>query len=164
MDQHLAGPFLRCLRAEEELLAESRTVADVVYAALRGGDLAAVTAAVSRQQALADAMAEAGTARTAAAVALAHSVGLPDNGLTLNLLAANVPAPFAADVLAARERLTALTAELGALQTRNANLLGHLRSFFRGVLSDLAPADAPARYGPSGGRLTPPGGALQTRG
>ncbi len=163
MNQHPTEPLLRCLRAEEELLTESLAFASEVYAALRRADLATASAVAARQQSLAAAMADAAAARTASAGALARSLGLREDGLTLSLIAAKLPAPFDADVLAARERLTALTAELGALQTRNANLLGHLRSFFRGVLSDLAPTDSPARYGPTGSRLNPLG-ATSTRG
>jgi hypothetical protein len=73
---------------------------------------------------------------------------------TLTALVAKLP-ETAADLRAARDRLRALAADLAASQDRNANLIVHLRSYFRGVLSGLAAPDAPARYGPSGGRLEP---------
>ena len=152
-DQHPATAFLRCLGVEETLLTEALAIADDVSAALRSGDIASAIAATTRQRTLAGELAAAGMTRTASANALAQHLDLPNAGLTLSLLAERLPAPFADDVRAARERLAGLTSRFAAVQTRNANLLGHLRSFFRGVLADLAPTDAPVRYGPSGSRV-----------
>ncbi|HEX4608856.1 MAG TPA: hypothetical protein VH092_11685, partial [Urbifossiella sp.] len=96
--------------------------------------------------------------------ALAAAVGLPAAGLTLAALAARAPGPAGDDLLAARARLAAATAELAGIQQRYANLAFHLRSYFRGVMSALTAAGGPSRYGPTGAVLGPAGGTLQTRG
>jgi hypothetical protein len=160
----LADTLLRHLGREESLLRATLTGVTAVCAALRRGDLAAAFDA-SAQQALAPQLRETADDRTAAATALAREVGLVGEVLTLTALAAKLPAPHAAELLAARERLAALTAEVSAVQARNANLITSLRSYFRGVLSDLTAPDAPLRYGPSGSRLEPSTGVgVQARG
>jgi hypothetical protein len=135
-----------------------------LHAALRAGNLSAARDLTDKQNKNAVAIYTAGTARTKEAAALAASLGLPA-GLPLLALAEKVAAELSTELRAARERLTKLTSELEAIQTRNANLLAHLRSFFRGVLSDLTGDDTPARYGPSGQWLTAsPSGILPVRG
>jgi hypothetical protein len=136
-----------------------------LHTALLNGDLAGARAISERQGAHATALTAAAVDRAASANALAGVLGLPADGLTLATLAAKLPEPMAAQVLAARARLLVVTSELAEFQVRNANLLNHLRSFFRGVLSDLTGFDAPLRYGPSGSRLGPATGvAIQVRG
>jgi hypothetical protein len=154
-----ATEFLRLLASEERLLGEAVATQREVHAALRRGDVAAVTAAQQTQEKLAVALREAAAPREAAARELAALVGLAPDGLTLSLLADRLPEPWAAEVRAARDRLQAAAGEFGELQARNANLVGYLRSYFRGVLSDLTDGGAPARYGPSGGRVAPASGA-----
>lgn len=161
----LAASFLQRLRVEEDLLADALASANELYAALRRGDTTAATATTARQRANAASLHDAGAARAIAAGALAHALGIPADGLKLTALAEKLPDDLGAEVLAARERLATVTAELATIQTRNANLLAHLRSFFRGVLSDLTADDTPARYGPSGSWLAPvPGATLPARG
>jgi hypothetical protein len=166
---HLAPPqaatFLKHLEREEELLRAALVNVSELHAALLQGDLAGAQAVSERQGAHAAALVAAAVDRTASANALAGALGLPADGLTLAALATKLPEPLAAQVLTARAKLLTVTTELAAFQTRNANLLGHLRSFFRGVLSDLTGFDAPLRYGPSGSRLQPATGvAIQVRG
>lgn len=157
----LVETFLRHLGAEERLLAAVLEKANEVTETLRRGDLRAATAAGAEQHELAAALRAASGARLDAAGALARALNTSHDPLTLAALAEHLPEPERGAVLAARERLAAVAADLNRIQTRNANLLGHLRSFFRGVLSDITADDAPARYGPSGSWLAP---ALLTRG
>ena len=156
--------LLRHLEREEALLRAALAGVTAVSEALRRGDLASAFDA-SAQQALATDLREAAAERAAAAMALGREFGLSGEAVTLANLAAKLSEHYATELLAARERLTALTAEIAAIQARNANLITHLRSFFRGVLSELTAPDAPLRYGPSGSRLEPAtGAAVQARG
>ena len=163
--QQLLAPFLRHLGSEEALLRDALAGATEVHAALRRGDLAGALAATARQAATGTALGDAAAVRTASATALARELGISADAPTLAALAAKLPDPLAVVVRAARDRLAAVAADLTAVQARNANLVGHLRSFFRGVLSELTAPGAPLRYGPSGGRLEPAtGAAVQARG
>ncbi|MFM8272200.1 MAG: flagellar export chaperone FlgN [Gemmata sp.] len=157
----LAVSLLESLAREEDALRAALAGVTAVNDALRRGDLAFALGAADEP--LAEQLRVAAAARTATANGLARAVGLNGEPPTLSNLAARLDSPHSAELLAARERLTSLTAQIAAVQTRNANLITHLRSFFRGVLADLTP-DSPARYGPSGSRLGPPAGAPpQTR-
>ncbi len=168
----LADTLIRHLGREEALLRTALANVTAIHAALRCGDLA--TALGISTQALAAELREAADDRSAAATALAREVArLSESGsaclaldsesratgevktVTLTALAANLPEPHAAELLATRVRLAAVTAELAEVQARNANLITHLRSYFRGVLSELTAPEAPLRYGPSGSRLEP---------
>lgn len=148
----LAVSLLESLRREEELLRAALTTAADVQAALHRGDLPAALDSSTKQW-LAAELHAAGEARFASASALAHALGLNAESSTLASLAAKLDGPHAAELLAARDRLKVIAGELAGIQDRNANLVAHLRSFFRGVLSDLATPDAPVRYGPSGSKL-----------
>ena len=160
----LAATLLEHLACEEALLRAALAGVTDVQAALRRGDLPAALGA-SAQEALAVELQAAGKARATSADALGRAVGLSGEDLTLTALAAKSDAPHAAELLAARDRLAAVAGELVAVQSRNANLIVHLRSFFRGVLSDLTAPDAPTRYGPSGSRLgAATGAAVKTSG
>ena len=161
----LLPPFLQLLRVEEQLLRDAGTVLGGVHAALRRGDLAAVMAAGPEQEALAAALSSAESARATLLADLAFAAGVSPDGLTLAVLAAALPEPWAGEVQAARDRLVAVAAEVNDFRLRNANLISHLRSYFRGVLSTLTAVDAPVRYGPSGMHLSPAsGGVIQARG
>jgi hypothetical protein len=161
----LADSLLRHLRDEEALLRESLALLTGVSAALRAGDLGAVAAAQPAQESLAAALQAVHAARLAPVEALAAAVGLPGEGLTLGVLAMRLPEPWADQARKARDRLIAVAAEIAAVQGRNANLIAHLRSFFRGALRALTAADAPVRYGRSGVCLVPAaGGAIQASG
>ena len=159
----LAASLLSSLAHEEALLRTALAGATEVSSALRKGDLPAALGATA-QEPLAARLREAADARTSAANALAAAVGLNAEPMTLSALAAKLDAPAAAELLAARDRLAALAAEIAAIQDRNANLIAHLRSFFRGVLSDLTAPDVPVRYGPSGSRVGVAGSAVQASG
>ena len=161
-----ADNLLDQLRAEESLLGETLVSLTELTDALRRGDLATVNAARPRQESLATALADRARCRTAAATSLAEAVGLPaTTNLTLAVLAAHLPDPTAKGLLASRDRLANLVAKISEYQRRNANLIRHLRSYFRGVMAVLAAADAPIRYGPSGANLAPRAGAMiQVRG
>lgn len=163
MPSRHADHFLASLAAEEQALRAATAAAADLHAALRRGDLSGFD-----RPALEVAAADLQTttaARNAAAAPLAEAVGLPAAGLTLSALADRLPDPWAAETRAARDRLSGVAAELADLHRRNANLACHLRSYFRGVLSELTAADAPGRYGRSGGWMAPAGGsALTARG
>jgi hypothetical protein len=157
--------LLRHLADEEALLRAALANALALHDALRRGDLPGAQTAARQQGPLAADIAAAGVRRAAAAAALAFTLGLPADGLTLAALAARLAPDLAAGVQSARERLVAVTTDLTAIQARNANLLNHLRSYFRGVLSGLIAPDAPRRYGRSGCGLEPAAGsAIQRRG
>jgi hypothetical protein len=161
----LAATLLDHLRDEEGLLREALDSLTEVHAALRRGDLDAVTAARPRQEALAAALADRHASRSATADRLAEALGLAPAGITLSGLAARLPAADAADFLAARDRLAALADQLREYQRRNAILIHHLRSYFRGVMTALAGVDTPVRYGPTGSSSAPHAGAMiQARG
>lgn len=128
-----------------------------MHAALRRGDLAAVEGLRAHQESLAASLHAAGAERAEGAARLAAELGLAADA-TLSALAECLPGPAASELRELRPRLAAAAAELGDLQRRNANLIGHLRSYFRDVLADLTAADAPVRYGPSGARLAAAGG------
>jgi len=163
--QHLVETFLQHLGREESLLRDALAHVNSVYAALRQGDLAAAQNCAAELQPVVASLHEAAANRITSATALANEVGITGEELTLSTLAAHLPDSFASDLRAARERLTAVAAELTAIHTRNANLIGHLRSYFRGVLSSLAAPNAPQRYGRSGDRLAPTlVGAIRTQG
>jgi hypothetical protein len=159
-----ARTFLQQLAREESLLRDALANVTVLHGALRRGALAESLTYSTEQAALGVALREAADARTASALELAREVGLTGEDLTLSALAAKLPESLAAEVRDARARLAGVTAELSAVHTDNANLIGHLRSFFRGVLSGLATPGAPQRYGPSGGRVESAGGAVQAHG
>jgi hypothetical protein len=154
--------LLARLRDEEELLRAATAATAAAHAALRSGDMTALGGAHTEQESLAGRMQEAAAARQAAAEAVAAAVGVPAAGLTLAAIAARLPDPT--ELLAARARLAAAAGELEAIQRRHANLALHLRSYFRGVLSELTAGAVAGRYGPSGSVLGPAGGTLQTRG
>lgn len=155
MLSHLVPSFLQHLHQEETLLREALSSAHALYAALVAGELRSAQNSSLRQESLATALGEAASRRADAAAVVAHAVGLTGSAFTLTALAARLPEPLATEVTITRDRLAVLTAELTAAQTRNANLLHHLRSYLRGVLSE-ADTDVPARYGPSGVRVDSP--------
>lgn len=145
--------FLQHLAVEEQLLGAAIEKGQEVYDALRRSDLPAVYAIGAQQERIAADIRAAAAARL---VAAAELVPPPTpEPFTLAALADLLPEPDGAAVRAARERLAALAAELNQIQTRNANLLGHLRSFIRDVLADFIPDDTPTRYGSSGQWLPP---------
>jgi hypothetical protein len=149
----LAEQLLDQLAGEEELLRQARECVMGLYASLRKGDVPAVQVALPRNEALAAQLAARGGQRQAAAARLAEAVGLPATA-TLQQIAAASPDPFGPKFLAARTTLRALATQVDQFRTANANLIDRLRSFFHDVLSGLTAPDAPARYGPTGNRLT----------
>jgi hypothetical protein len=161
----LTETFLQHLSSEESLLLDALANVTAVHLALRQGDLPSAETFSTQQSDLGAALGEAAARRSTSARELAHELGLADKELTLSAIAAKLPEPQAAEVRAARERLVAVTNQLATIHTQNANLIGHLRSYFRSVLSGLAAPDAPQRYGRSGSRLeSAAAGAIQTHG
>lgn len=162
----LTASFLQQLDAEEQLLNEALAVATDIYSALRQGKLAPIKDTQPRQEQLASALKLGANRREVAAMRLGRALGLSPEGLTLTSLANRLDESAANRILKARERLSSLTAQLTDFQQRNANLIHHLRSYFRSVLSALTKtSDIPVRYGSSGARLTPGfGAAIQARG
>lgn len=149
----LAEQLLDQLAGEEELLRQARECVMGLYTSLRKGDVPAVQVALPRNEVLATQLASRAEQRQAAAARLAGAVGLPTTA-TLQQIAAASPDPFGPKLLAVRSTLRALSTQVDQFRTANANLIDRLRSFFHDVLSGLTAPDAPARYGPSGNRLT----------
>jgi hypothetical protein len=136
--------------------------AETIYSAIRGGDRNTANAATAEQQQLAVAIRTAGEMRDASAAALAGALGLSRSSATLTRFAEVLGEPQTTAITAIRDRLRAATSDFAKIQTRNANLLAHLRSYFRDALADFTANDAPVRYGPSGSRLLPASGAAIT--
>lgn len=149
----LADTFLQSLAHEESLLRDALANVTALHAALRCGEAAESLKLSTQQETLGFSLREAAAARTESARELACEVGLSSEDVTLSALAAKLPEAPAAEVHAARSRLAAIADEIAATHTQNANLVTHLRSFFRGVLSGLTAPDAPKRYGRSGGTI-----------
>lgn len=147
--------LLGLLRHEALLLATSKECLLGVHHALRTGDLTALQAAQPHQEKLAADLRDASARRTVAADDLANTLGIPGGDVALTDLADRLPPPLARQLRDVRDTLRNVVAEVVELQRANANLVHTLRSYFRGVLSGLAAADAPSttRYGPTGGRL-----------
>lgn len=150
----LADTLLDRLAAEEDLLRAALANQTEVHAALRRGDPGEAQALAAEQPALAADMRRAAEARAAASAALARALGAPA-GAALADLAARLPAEPAGRFLAVRDVLRTLTAEIAAVQARNANLIAHLRSFLRGALTAAGAPEPSSRYGPTGSRLAP---------
>lgn len=148
----LADTLLDRLAAEEALLRAALANQQEVHTALRRGDPAEAQALAAEQPALAADMRRAAEARAAASAALARGVGLPEPA-SLTALARHAPAEPAARLLAVRDVLRVLTAEIGDIQARNANLIAHLRSFLRGALTAAGAPEPSSRYGPTGSRV-----------
>ena len=74
-------------------------------------------------------------------------------GASLRDIGQRLPAEEAARLAAQRDRLQESAQIISQFQSANANLIAHLRSYFRGVLSTLAIEGTPVRYGPSGSRV-----------
>lgn len=162
----LVEQLLQHLAVEEQLLGQALELAAEHHETLKSGNFAPLKTYQPRQEELAEALRTAADRREAAAILLGRALGLPAEGLTLAKLAARLGEPEADRIAAVRGRLSRLTAKLGEFQKRNANLIRHLRSFFRSVLSALTKtSDVPVRYGASGACLTPAYGAsIKTRG
>jgi len=148
-----AEQLLEQLAGEEELLRQARECVMGLYTSLRKGDMTAVQAALPRNEALIVQLAARADIRQAAASRLAVALGLPANA-SLQQMAAAAPDPFGPKLLAARTTLRTLATQVDQFRVANANLIDRLRSFFHDVLTGLTTPDAPARYGPSGNRLT----------
>jgi hypothetical protein len=149
----LTEALVQLLAREETLLREGLANAAAMYEALRRGDVPAALAAARQQGPLAASLASATSARAAHAAVLDGTLLLDGKEPTLTLLADQLPEPQATSLRDIRTRLLVVTSELSVIQARNANLLSHLRLFFRGVLAGILPPDVPLRYGPSGRRL-----------
>lgn len=148
-----AEQLLDQLAGEEELLRQARECVMGLYTSLRKGDMPAVHAALPRNEALVARLASVAEQRQASAARAAAALGLPA-GASLQQIAAAAPDPFGPQLLAARTTMRALATQVDQFRTANANLIDRLRSFFQDVLSGLTTPDAPARYGPTGNRLT----------
>jgi hypothetical protein len=151
----LADTLLDRLAAEEELLRAALANQSELHAALRRGDPAEAQALAAEQPALAADMRSAAEARAAASAALARELELPIERAALADLAARLAAAPASRLLATRAVLRDLAAEIAVVQTRNANLIAHLRSFLRGALTAAGAPQPSSRYGPTGSRIAP---------
>jgi len=145
--------LLEQLRLEEDLLAATQASVQGLHAALRRGDLPAMNGFHAHQERLAAEMQLRAKDREAASAALAGLLGLPRVGATLRDLGERLPVDEAARLASQRDRLRESAQVIAQFQSANANLIAHLRSYFRGVLSTLAIEGTPVRYSPSGSRV-----------
>lgn len=157
----LVQALLARLQAEEELLRTAKQVVMRLYATLRKGDLPAVEGLWPEHEKLAAELAARAAERETAAAALAAALQLPATA-TLSELAEPLSPPLAEAVRAARERLRALTQQVQQFQSANANLISHLRSYFREVLGGLTAESPVLRYGPTGNVVSGPTAAAIT--
>ncbi len=148
-----AESLLEQLRLDEDLLTAMRTSVQSLHAALRRGDLPALSGFHAHQERLATEMQFRAKEREATSAILASMVGLPRAGASLRDIGERLPAKDAALLSAQRDRLHESAQIIAQFQCANANLIAHLRSYFRGVLSTLAIEGTPVRYGPSGSRV-----------
>ena len=147
------------LAAEEKTLRAALQSLITLYDSLRRGKPTELEALRANQEILAGQLTDLSKARDEAARSLALALGLGDQDIILASLIQHISDPDATLLKEARERLTALTAEMTLYRERNANLLSHLRSYFRNVLSAITAVDAPVRYGRSGGFVSQPTGS-----
>lgn len=141
------------LRREEEVLRGSQESLRRVQQALKQGDLDSLHQARIEQERLTADLRDISTGRMDAVRVLAHAVGVPVLNPALTEITDRLPSGSAEELRLMRDRLRATVSEVVELQKTNATLIQSLRSFFRGVLSGLSGPEAPARYGPTGGRL-----------
>jgi hypothetical protein len=162
----LLASFLQRLDVEERLLNQALALTADLYTTLRKGQLANIALTQPQLEEAATALRKAASDREIATARLARSFGLPTEGLTLAKLATRLGESEASGILAQRERLTVLSAKLADCQQQNANLIHHLRSYFRSVLSSITKTtDIPIRYSASGACLGPwYGAAMYARG
>ena len=148
-----AESLLEQLRLEEDLLAATQASVQGLHAALRRGDLPALNGFHAHQERLATEMQFRAKEREVASANLSGMVGLSRPGASLRDIGERLPAEEAARLAAQRDRLHESAQVISQFQSANANLIAHLRSYFRGVLSTLAIEGTPVRYGPSGSRV-----------
>lgn len=151
----LVQALLAHLQREESVLQSTRQTAMRLYTALRKGNLPEVESLRPEYEQAAAGLKAQAADRETAATALAGVLGLPATA-SLTELAGPLSPPLAEAVLAARDRLRGLTRQVEQFQSANANLISHLRSYFRGVLDGLADEPPPPRYGPTGAAVTGP--------
>lgn len=156
----LVERLLLQLGREEEQLREAIVRAREVYETLRSGNMPGMMQVLPKQERLAEDLRVCAEERTEAANQLAQFLGIESSRVTLVNLAQQLPANYRAALLASRETLKELSAELISFQQSNANLIQHLRCYFRGVLSGLTSGELPSRYGPSGARVEFPAGTM----
>jgi hypothetical protein len=159
-DRHTASSLTlelrQCLCGQEWLVRTAVETGEALQAAIRGGDPDQIAAAQTTLGKAAATLQQSTDRLLAASAAVSQALGLTGSSRPrLSAIAARLPAPEAGELLAAGRRLARATADLRALQRRNATLINQLRSYFRGVMSALTVADDPVRYGPSGTRLSP---------
>ena len=160
-----AESLLEQLRLEVDLLAATRASVQGLHTALRRGDLPALNGFHAHQERLAAEMQLRAKEREAASAKLSGMVGLSRPGASLRDIGERLPDELAGRLEAQRDRLHESAQVISQFQSANANLIAHLRSYFRGVLSTLAIEGSPIRYGPSGSRVIGAlGAAIQATG
>ena len=162
-------PFVRSLVShlydEERLLLAVIQATESLQATLRHGDVASFREVQANQADSATQLATIAAARSTVMLPLAEHFKIPHNRLTLRILAEKLSPPESDDLRILHGRLLVAATSLKRVQAQTANLLVHLRSYFRNVLSTLAVSEATERYGPTGSRLgTGSGMAIQACG
>lgn len=153
--------WLAHLQQEEALLAETVESLRQIRAALREGALDALKAALDRQARIANASVELRERRTSLRREVSTVLGLSARDVTLTSLAEYLPREVAAHMLACRDRLTGMAAEVDRLNSANAALVGQSLEFLERFLLEMTAGNqAGCRYSGNGTACEPLMGSL----
>jgi hypothetical protein len=131
-----------------------------VRAALLGRDHAALGAALTRHQPTVRGAEEMRLRRAAFQQEAGEHLGVPPESVTLDLLAARLPADAARQLAGARAGLRQTAAEVQQVSDSNASLLYHCLDFLRRFFDRLTGRPPVGRYGPDGAPAAAAGGSL----
>ncbi len=131
-----------------------------VRAGLLDRDQAALGAALDRHSGMIPAADELRRARAAFQAAAGELLGVAPASVTLDLLAARLPADAAGPVAETRARLRQTAAEVEQLNGSNASLLYYCLDFLQRFFDGLTGRPRDGRYGPAGRPAPASGGSL----
>jgi len=162
-------PFVRTLVAhlwdEERLILVVIQATESLVDAMRHGDADTFREAQVIQAEFAVQLATASAACCKAMTPIAAQLSIPAGQLTLRILAEKLSPADSYELRLVQTKLNTAAQALRRVQYQTANLLIHLRSYFRNVLSTLAVSETTERYGRSGSLLgTGSGSAIQACG
>jgi hypothetical protein len=145
---------------EQAQLGAALALLNDVRAALLGRDHAALAGALARHRATAGGAEETTRRRADFQRQAADFLGVPPASVTLDLLAARLPADAAGHVADARARLRQLAADVERLNASNASLLYYCLDFLRRFFDQLTGRPRDGRYGPAGTPAAAPAASL----
>lgn len=150
-------PFVRSLVAhlwdEERLIQVVIEATDSLVDAMRNGDANTFREAQNIQAKLSVQLATASAECAQALSTIAARLGITEGKLTLRELGEKLSPADSYELCLVQARLSIAAQTLKRVQSQAANLLMHLRSYFRNVFSTLAMSDTTERYGRSGSLL-----------